>query len=298
MTRVLIACAMLTIVLSALAVPAAAAAGPVDQAGWVAGKRHVQLPNGIRLAYAELGNPAGPPVLLLHGFTDSSRAWTALAPYLEGHRLLIPDQRGHGGSSRPDCCYAVSDLAHDALLFLDAIGVERADVVGHSLGSMVAQRLAAEHPNRVERVVLAGSTALAPVGRGDWLWEQVMALKAPVASNRAFLSQWSLGASPTPVDPELVRHADAEAAGVPLHVWRAVPRELLATPAGRYAPDIEAPVLILSGGRDELFPAEHHRALVAAFPEAEARIFPELGHNFIVERPHEVGPAIAAFLRR
>ena len=57
-------------------------------------------------------------------------------------------------------------------------------------------------------------------------------------------------------------------------------------------------MLILSGGRDELFPAEHHRALVAAFPAAEAHIFPALGHNLILERPHEVAPVLAAFLRK
>ena len=55
-------------------------------------------------------------------------------------------------------------------------------------------------------------------------------------------------------------------------------------------------MLILSGGRDELFPADHHRALVAAYPAAQAHVFAELGHNLILERPHEVGPLLAAFL--
>ena len=71
----------------------------------------------------EFGNPAGRPVLLLHGYTDTSRVWSIVAPWLADHRLLIPDQRGHGASSAPDCCYALAEFADDARLFLDAMGV-------------------------------------------------------------------------------------------------------------------------------------------------------------------------------
>ncbi len=279
---------------SLMSIPALAA--PIDQAGWNERKQHVQLPNGIRLSYVELGNPAGPPLLLLHGYTDSSRVWTILAPYLEDHRILIPDQRGHGASDAPECCYAMSDFSYDARLFLDAMGVRRAAVVGHSMGSMVAQVLAAEHPQRVTRIALIGSTALTAVRRDNWMWGEIMALREPIASNAEFLRLWGPQASPTPVDPEMVRWYEPEIAATPPHVWRAVLRELVDVPIGRYAPDVRAPVLILSGGRDELFPAEHHRALVAAYPRSQAQVFAELGHNLILERPNEVGPVLARFL--
>ena len=75
-------------------------------------------------------------------------------------------------------------------------------------------------------------------------------------------------------------------------------RELVDVPIGRHAADVRAPVLILSGGRDELFPAEHHRSLVEAYPRAQAYVFADLGHNLILERPQEVGPVLAAFLSR
>jgi pimeloyl-ACP methyl ester carboxylesterase len=303
MNRVIVATALLFCVLLTLSVPPAfaqpaPAVQPIDQAGWTARKRTVALPNGVRLAYVEYGNPAGTPLLLLHGFTDSSRVWTMLAPYLAGHRVLIPDQRGHGGSDAPACCYGVSDFAEDARLFLDALQVRRAMVVGHSLGSFVAQALAARNPERVERIALLGSTALAPVRRGDWLWTNVMALTEPVADNREFLAAFSPGASPTPVDPDFVRHSDREMVAVPLHVWRSVARELVEMPAGRHAPDVAAPVLVLSAGADPVFPAEHHRALLAAYPRASGHVFPGLGHNFPVERPAEVGPVLARFLAR
>ena len=274
----------------------AAAAAPVDQASWVERKRQVTLPNGVRLAYVEMGDPHGAPVLLLHGYTDSSRVWTILAPRLAGHRLIIPDQRGHGASDAPACCYGMHQYADDARLLLDALGVERAAVVGHSMGSIVAQVMAAEHPRRVTRIALIGSTALTAMRRGNWMWENIMALREPIAGNADFLRQWGPQASPTPVDAEMVRWYEPEIAATPPHVWRAVLREMLDVPIGRYAQDVHAPVLILSGGRDELFPAEHHRALVEAYPGAQAHVFPDLGHNLILERPHEVGPVLAGFL--
>ena len=283
---------------TAAAQPERLRTAPIDQAGWTARKQRVRLPNGIELAYVELGNPEGRPVLLLHGYTDTSRVWSIVAPYLADHRLLIPDQRGHGASSAPDCCYAMSDFANDARLFLDALGVGRTAIVGSSMGSMVAQVFAAEYPGRVDRIALAGSTALVPIRRGDWLWTNTSRLRTPISSNVEFLREFSPSASPTPVDPVFVRYFDDEMAAVAPHVWRAVMRELLDVPIGRYAPDISADVLILSGGRDPLFPAEHHRALVAAYPGAQAHVFADLGHNLVVERPQEVGPVLAAFLRR
>ncbi len=294
MSRLALAVALFLALAVSQAAPAIAL--PIDQAGWAARKQRAVLPNGITLSYVELGDPAGSPVLLLHGFTDTSRVWTLLAPHLLRHRLIIPDQRGHGASDAPACCYAPGDFAEDARQLLDALAIERTALVGHSLGSMVAQQLAADHPERVTRLALLGSTALVPVRRGDWLWTRIHALRDPVAANTDFLRLWSLAASPTPVDPALTGHSDREAAATRLYVWRAIPRALLDLPVGRYAPDVRAPVLVLSGGRDELFTAEHHRALVAAYPGAEAHVFPELGHNLVVERPHQLGPILARFL--
>lgn len=272
-------------------------AKPVDQAGWAQRKQRVTLANGITVAYVETGDPAGEPLLLLHGYTDTSRVWTALAPQFARYRVLIPDQRGHGASDKPACCYTLSGFAHDATLFLDAMKVKRAHVVGHSLGSMVAQAMAADHPGRVDHMVLAGSTGLAPVKREDPLWSAVMTLNEPISSNTAFLEEWSPSASPTPVDPVLAAAIDREIAEVPLHVWRNVIRELAGNAfTARYAPGIRAPTLILSAEKDALFDRSHHDALASAIPHAAAVIVPEVGHNLVVERPEVIGPIITAFL--
>ena len=295
MNRIRMALALLFCVFTTLGA-AQAVAAPVNQAGWVKLKKEVRIPNGIRLAYVEAGNPKGEPLLLLHGFTDSSRSFSPMVPYLASYRLLIPDQRGHGASDAPECCYGASQFADDARLFLDALGIRRAAVTGHSLGSMVAISLAADHPDRVSKVVLIGSTALVPVKRGDWLYENAAAVKGTLDPNSKFAKDWHPANQPTPVDPAFAEAVNDELLRIPAHVWRGVMRELSAVPVGRHAADVKAPVLVLSGGKDSLFPAEHHRSLLSAFPNAEAQVFADLGHNPNWEQPEAVASAIKRFL--
>lgn len=291
----------LTLAASALTIvtlPADALAAPAagDQGKWNSTKKSVTLPNGLKMAYVEAGDPRGAPLLLLHGYTDTSRSWSLMAPYLAKYRLLMPDQRGHGASDAPECCYSLSQFAFDAKLFLDALGIKDAAVVGHSLGSMVAITMAAEYPDRVRSITLIGSTALAPVERGDWLYDNALALKAPLDSESRFGKEWDAANQPTAVDPAFAEAVNQEVVRIPLHVWHAVMRELASTPAGRHAADVRAPVLILSGGKDPIFDAEHHRSLLAAFPNGEAHVFQELGHNPNWEKPGEIAGRIDAFL--
>jgi pimeloyl-ACP methyl ester carboxylesterase len=295
MVRIRLALGLLLLVFASLSAPSLAA--PVDQSAWAGLKKEVRLPNGIRLAYVELGDPQGEPLLLLHGYTDSSRSWSLAAPYLAGYRLLIPDQRGHGASDAPACCYGISEYAYDARLFMDALGIRRAAIAGHSMGSMVAIHMAAEYPDRVSHIALVASTAMAPVQRGAWLFDQVAALKWPLDPAAPFMREWHPANQPTPVDPVFAEAVMNELLAVPAHVWRGVMRELAQVPVGRHAVDVKAPVLVLSGGKDPLFPAEHHASLLKAFAGADAHVFPDLGHNPNWEQPEAVATRIDSFLR-
>ena len=270
--------------------------GRIGQASWASRKVPVTLANGLRLAYVELGDPRGEPLLLLHGFTDSSRSWSLSAPYLSRYRLLIPDQRGHGAADAPLDGYSVAQLARDAALFLDALGIRKAAVVGHSLGSMVAIDLAADHPERVSRIVLVGSTALVPVRPGDWLYDNVDALSDPLDPSSQFLTDWHPSNQPTPIDPDFAAAVEQDYLAMPVPVWKSVMRELANIPVGRQAARVNAPTLVLSGGEDPLFPSEHHEALLAAIPHAEAHVFPGLGHNPNWEQPEAIAAHIARFL--
>ena len=102
---------------------------------------------------------------------------------------------------------------------------------------------------------------------------------------------------PTKVDPAFAEAINDEIMQIRGHVWRGVMRELSYVPVGRHASDVKAPVLVLSGGKDVLFPAEHHQSLLKALPHAEGRVFAELGHNPNWEQPEAVASAIDLFLK-
>jgi pimeloyl-ACP methyl ester carboxylesterase len=295
MSRIRLVLGLLLLSVPSISVPSQAAS--VDQSAWVGLKKEVRLANGTRLVFVELGDPEGEPLLLLHGYTDTSRSWSIIAPHLSGYRLLIPDQRGHGAADAPQCCYTPSQFAYDAKLFMNALGVDRAAVAGHSMGSMVAMTMAAEYPDAVSSIILIGSTALPPVVPGTWLYDQVAALKFPLDRKSQFMRDWHPSNQPTSVDPEFAEAVMEDILAIRPHVWRSVMRELMQFPVARHAGDVKAPVLVLSGGKDPLFPAEHHAALLKAFPHAEAHVFPDLGHSPNWERPDVVAERIAAFLQ-
>ena len=163
-----------------------AAPAPIDLDTFESLRKSVALPNGETLAYVSLGNPAGPPVVLIHGYTDNARDWVPLVPYLQPRfRLILVDIRGHGHSSKPECCYTRLDFAYDIKLLLDKLGIRRADLIGHSLGSVIAQTLAEFWPERTGRVVLisssAGPGAGAPLSKAlDGYFGQIRELKDPI----------------------------------------------------------------------------------------------------------------------
>jgi pimeloyl-ACP methyl ester carboxylesterase len=112
--------------------------------------------NGLRFHLEASGE--GSPVLLLHGFPDTGEVWRLQVPALEtaGFRTVVPDLRGRGRSERPEGvdAYALSELVADATGILDALGIERAHVVGHDWGAALAWAIAALAPERVNQLVV------------------------------------------------------------------------------------------------------------------------------------------------
>ncbi len=297
--------------LRAVAAPAGAAAHPaaappaaMDLDGFEALKKSLTLPNGQLMAYAETGNPAGTPVVLIHGYTDSARDWLPLLPYLDKDlRLILIDLRGHGGSAKPECCYTRLDFAYDVVLLLDALHIDRADLVGHSLGSIVAQTIAEYWPQRTARVVLISSTGGRPPGLRrrpsfDFAAE-IRKLHEPIDADSPFMIAW--WDSPTPVDPQFIRRERIDAAAMPLRVWLAVLDQSLSLPTlycdlQNTLPRLKAPTLLIWGSQDPLMEAPDRASLRAALPRAEVKVFAGLGHNPFWEDPRAVAMVVNRFL--
>jgi pimeloyl-ACP methyl ester carboxylesterase len=277
----------------------------IDLNAFDASKKLMALPNGESLAYIDRGERTGPAVVLIHGYTDNARDWVPMLPYLsKRYRLILVDIRGHGQSSKPECCYTRLDFAYDIKLLLDALGVRKADIVGHSLGSIIAQTFAEYWPERTAHVVLISSTGGSPPDRPkkppqfDFAAE-IRKLKEPIEADSPFMIAW--WDSPTPVDPDFIRRQRKDAAGIPLRVWLAVldqalPADNIYGDLQSTLPRLKAPTLLIWGSKDPIMEEDVRQSLRGALPSAKVKLFDGLGHNPFWEDPRGVAEVINAFL--
>lgn len=275
----------------------------VDLNAFDASKKKAVLPDGETLAYVDMGNPSGPPVVMIHGYTDSARDWVPLVPYLSKRfRLILVDIRGHGQSSKPECCYTRLDFAYDIKLLMDSLDIRRADIVGHSLGSIIAQTFAEFWPEKTLRVVLISSTGGRPPGMAPPKFDfaaEIRKLKEPIQPDSPFMIAW--WDSPTPVDPDFIRRQRKDAAGIPRRVWLAVldqglPSDNLYGDLQSTLPKLKAPTLLIWGSKDPIMEEPMRKTLIDALPAAHVKVFDGLGHNPFWEDPEGVAAVVNGFL--
>jgi pimeloyl-ACP methyl ester carboxylesterase len=268
------------------------------------------LNNGEKLAYIDTGPRTAPPLILIHGYTDSARDWAPIAPLLTPRfRLIIVDLRGHGASDKPDCCYSRFDFAYDIKLLLDSLHITAAHVAGHSLGSVVAQTFAELWPGTTRCLVLISSTGTSfgpaepngPLGSvdhpaADWL-APLADLKDPIDPDSPFMREWwkvSIA-----YNPEFARRQQHDAAAIPAHVWRAIADQSLIGGDLRFMlPRVQAPTLLIWGARDTLVSAAGREALRIGIGRAEVRTFDSLGHDLFWEDPRAVATVMIDFLTK
>jgi len=262
----------------------------------------VALPTGVSLYYEERG--AGEPVLVIAGTGGDHSLWDATADVLaERYRVITFDNRGTGSSDQPPDpgTYTMRVLADDAAALLDAIGIERAHVAGHSLGSTVAQELAINHPKKVSTLMLHctwGST-------DAWLDRLFRGMAYPVENEdlaafavTAFM--WVL--SPTYLNdfPDQVAEIEAaylekppSVAGLLGHLHADRTHDAL----GRIG-SITAPTLITSGEMDWQIPTRYGREVQWWIPGSRMHVFegPLSSHCAFLEMPDEFNEIALAFL--
>jgi non-heme chloroperoxidase len=265
----------------------------------ISGNHHaaVRLQSGPCLHYAESGDSEGQPVVFLHGWPDSSLSFSRVLPLLPADiRALAIDQRGFGDSDRPSSGYTIPEMAGDVIAFLDAVGIERATLVGHSFGSFVARQAAIAQPHRVDTLVLIGTgfTASNPVTRE--VQNALRDLPDPIPMEFARDFQASTAHRPLPAD--FFDRIVSESLKLPPRLWRLALDGLLDYNDTRYLERIEARTLLLWGDRDMLFSRVDQDRVLEALPGARLNIYEETGHCPNWEQPQRVAADIASLILR
>jgi len=271
-------------------------AGCADAPAGALGNRKVAIASGVALDYLEQGDPAGLPVVLLHGYTDSRHAYQPLLATLPPNlRLIAVSHRGHGESDKPASRYDPAELATDVARFMDALGIDRAVIVGHSMSSQVAQRFAADHPERVRALVLIGAfTTLKGHVEVEELRQGVAQFDDHVDAD--FVREFQRSTLARPVPSWFFETVVAESLKVPAHVWRAALDAQIAEDCAACHAAIAAPTLVLWGDKDGIGSREQQAAICDAVRDARLTVYRGVGHAPHWEAPHRVAADIAAFL--
>lgn len=254
--------------------------------------------NDIQLYYEIHGQ--GEPLLLIAGVGYGSWLWFKQIPVLSQHfQLIVFDNRGVGQSDKPDSEHTVELLASDTFELLRALGIKRAHVLGVSLGGFIAQQLALDHSEIINKLVLCSTAFGGPnmvLPAGEAL--QFMAFGAGKET-----MQYGLELS---FSPDFLAKNPPEVAHLVAHFRRdpqpryAYLRQLMAPVSFNSEArlqEIKAPVLVLAGEEDRVVPPENSRRLAAKLKNAKLVTFPNTGHLFFIEQANEVSRVILEFLR-
>ena len=258
----------------------------------------VELPNQVRIPYIEQGDRKGVPVILLHGYPDSSYSYTPLLPYLPSSiRAIAPSQRGWGDASRPASGYTMDDYASDVVAFMDALRIEAAVIVGHSMGSLVSQRFAIRNPERTLGLMLIG-TVTTFSGHPDLLEFQqaVEAMDGPLDPELVY--EFQAGMFMNPPAPGLLDGLIAESLKAPVHVWKQALRGIMTTDTANDLPQITSPTVIVWGTEDPLCSRAEQEILLAGIPNSRLAVYRGGGHCVNWEQPDFVAAELVDLVSR
>lgn len=238
-------------------------------------------------------------VVLIHGFPFAKELWSAQIPALaRAHRVVAVDLRGMGASSVVDGPYLMETLAGDVAAVLDHLGVERATLVGHSLGGYVALAFARMYAERVARLALVCSRLSADTA------QRAQQRYATADELERTGSLGDIDASLSSMVTEKTRRERPEILENTRKIVRSnTPRGLAAMLRGMalrdgsqdIAPELTMPVAIVAGAADPVVPLEESRSMAAAFPAARLEVLAGSGHLPMVEEPDQLTLVLKGF---
>lgn len=257
--------------------------------------------NKIDIYYESHG--FGDPILLIPGLGSDANTWAPFVPaFSDRYRIVILENRGSIRSSRPPGPFTTDQMAEDASALLDHLNIQRAHVIGKSMGGMIAQVVAIRFPEKVRSLVLA-STLMKHDAYGEEMLElgRTIAEKAGLFATyrQAFLMSYSREYCMTnrsrlaEIQELMSRIDEAEA----LRGYLAQSMACQTHDTRGSASRIKAPALVIVGNDDVITTPQASRELAAAIPRAELKILPRGGHGFWREFPAEVNAHVRDFLK-
>lgn len=258
----------------------------------------IQLKTGVTLQYVEQGSQSGVPVVLLHGFTDSWHSYELVLPHLPASvHVFAISQRGHGDSDKPLAGYDPKDFATDVAAFLEAQKIKAAIIVGHSMGAMVAQRFAVDHPAKTLGIVLIGSFADFKKNEVIQGFHQTLdTLNDPIEEK--FAAEFQQSTLGNPIPPGFLETAVQESLKVPARVWKTTANALFNADYVSLLKAYAKPVLIIWGDKDVLSPRQDQEVLAGAMRRSQLLVYTGTGHAVHWEEPVKFTGDLVTFIQQ
>lgn len=259
----------------------------------------IKLRSGITLNYVVQGDPKGPVIVLLHGAGDSWHSYQRVLPLLpSSYRVYAITMRGHGLSDHPETGYSRAEFAADILDFLDLMKIHHATLVGHSLGSFVAQKVAEQDTDHLDRLVLIGSgPGLKKKTEGEQsITSPFATLKDPVPYT--FARDFQASTIYGPIPAWFFEVMVAEAQRVPAATWHGLGTALNTGDPMEDLKKIRVPTLLLWGEEDSIFHRADQETLLKTIPHATLKAYPETGHALHWEQPERFTHDLLEFIQQ
>jgi 3-oxoadipate enol-lactonase len=263
---------------------------------------YARASDGIRLHYDILGRAKAPVVLMIQGLGADKHGWDMqrFALALQ-YRVIALDNRGAGRSDKPFGTYTLEQMADDAIAVLDHAGVERAHVVGASMGGAITQIVAIKHPHRVSSITLACTACRNHPWRRELLsgWATTATERGMGAMTHT-AARWVIGPRSFRRLAPAFGWLGPLARGRPSHAFVAQCRAILATDdslADELA-NVSVPALVLVGNQDILTPRGDSEELAERIPGAELVVISGAAHGFMVEHATTFNRVLLDFLAR
>ena len=259
--------------------------------------------NDIEIYYKIHGE--GFPLVMIHGFSANLDWWpqSIINELSKTFKVILLDNRGAGRTDKPDMEYSIRLFADDTAGLMDALNIKKAFIIGLSMGGMIAQELTLNYPEKVEKLILCGTScggSKATTPSAETL-KIIMRDRDAITQEEA-IREWILKLFSKDFimnNSEYIENFVQRGliAPIPPYNYRLQTKAVFQFNAGRKLKEIKTSTLVLHGKKDIMLPPENAETIYKLIPDAKLHIFDEIGHLIFSEKPKEVLTIVMDFLK-